>query len=185
MATPNSTLETLLEQVATKDRAAFCQLYEHSFSIVFGVLLQILPRRDIAEEALQDVYVKVWRQAASYRPSRGKALAWLTSIARHRALDIRRSLHRETTLPAEYSDGEPQPLTATNDPELAAQWGDDAQRLKDCMQALSSDQSGSIRLAFLRGYSHSEVSQAVGAPIGTVKSWIRRGLGALKRCLSQ
>ena len=97
MNTP--TLEQLLQAVAGKDRNAFDALYERSSGIVFAVLLKILVRRDIAEDALQDVYVKIWRQAASYRETRGKALTWMTSIARYRALDVRRTLLRESGLP--------------------------------------------------------------------------------------
>lgn len=178
-------LEQLLAQVAESDRNAFAMLYQNSANVLFGVLLRILLRRDIAEEALQDVYIKIWNQAGSYRASRGKALTWMISIARNRALDIKRTLGRETRLPADFDQSEAQPANEDSDPELAAQWGDNADRLTRCMQELSTDQSGSIRLAFLRGYSHSEIAGVLGAPVGTVKSWIRRGLNALKGCLGQ
>ncbi|MEL7298688.1 MAG: sigma-70 family RNA polymerase sigma factor [Pseudomonadota bacterium] len=178
------TMEMLLARVAEGDRLAFRHLYDRSVNVVFAVLLKILVRRDIAEDALQDVYVRVWKRAASYRTSRGNALTWLTSVARHRALDIRRSSWRETALPDDFTTTISE-LSADDDPMLAAEWGDQSRRLKACLDGLSSDQSGSIQLAYLRGYSHSEVAASVGAPIGTVKSWIRRGLSALKRCLSE
>lgn len=182
-ATPD--LDQLLLQVSSRDHAAFRRLYDLSASQVFGVLLRILPRRDIAEEALQDVFIRVWEEAASYRESRGKAMAWITTIARNRALDIRRRLGREFPLDEEAVNQVPDTATPDTDPERFTQWGDEAERLQHCMDELSTDQSGSIRLAFLRGYSHSEVADAVGAPIGTVKSWIRRGLAALKACVER
>lgn len=185
MPVSDDNLESLLQRVTTQDRVAFERLYEKSSGLVFSVLLGILNRRDLAEEALQDVYIKVWNQSASYRASRGTALTWLTSIARYRALDIRRRLARETPLPTDIAEQTAEPTTTATDPELAAGFAADAAQLKHCMETLSSDQSNSIRLAFLRGYSHAEVSNAVGAPIGTVKSWIRRGLAALKGCLGR
>ncbi|MEL7296550.1 MAG: sigma-70 family RNA polymerase sigma factor [Pseudomonadota bacterium] len=185
MADTADNLEDLLVRVAADDRQAFRELYTRSANVVFAVLLNILPRRDLAEEALQDVYMRVWRQAASYRAARGKPLTWLTSIARNRALDIKRRLGREAALPQSLAEAESQPADVDSDPALAAQWGDDAKQLARCMAGLSNDQNRSIRLAFLRGFSHSEVATQIGAPVGTVKSWIRRGLAALKRCLGQ
>ncbi|MEO0615143.1 MAG: sigma-70 family RNA polymerase sigma factor [Pseudomonadota bacterium] len=182
--TSSSDLDALLGRVAQSDRAAFRVLYEASASTLFAVLISILRQRDLAEDALQDVFVRVWNNADAWRPSRGAAMAWLTTLARNRAIDILRKRGRELPL----SDEAAAALPAENgdaDPEVAAQWGSDTVRLRDCMKELSGEQRSSIRLAFLRGLSHSEVARATGAPIGTVKSWIRRGLAALKTCIGR
>lgn len=182
-AGPN--LEQLLIRVSDQDRAAFRALYDHSSAQVFAVLLRILPRRDIAEEALQDVFVRVWREATSYRESRGKALSWMTTIARNRALDIRRRLGRELQMDDATAESLAQTESTENDPALAAQWGSEAAVLNSCLGELNDEQRGSIRLAFFQGLSYSEVATAIGAPLGTVKSWIRRGLAALKMCVER
>lgn len=178
-------LEQLLIRVSEKDREAFRALYDHSASQVFAVLLRILPRRDIAEEALQDVFVRVWREAASYRESRGKALSWMTTIARNRALDIRRRLSRELPMDDATAESLAQSESSESDPALAAQWGSEAAVLRSCLGELNDEQRGSIRLAFFQGLSYSEVSAKIGAPLGTVKSWIRRGLASLKLCVER
>lgn len=178
-------LETLLTAVSGQDSGAFKRLYDLSSPQLFAVLLKILPGRELAEEALQDVYVRIWREAQSYRPARGKPLTWMTSIARNRALDIRRRLGREfTTAPEELAEVA-EPVSTDADPYRYSLWQGDAEILKACMEGLDANQGHSIRLAFLRGFSHAEVSAALGAPLGTVKSWIRRGLDGLKACVGR
>lgn len=177
--------EHLLVRTAAADRRAFHALYQLCAPQMFAVLLRILPRRDIAEEALQDAFVRIWQQAGSYRESKGRALTWMITIARNRALDILRRQHGEQALPQEVAEAEPQPATTEHDPVLAAQWTADSARLRHCMDELEASQANSIRLAYLRGYSHSEVATSLAAPLGTVKSWIRRGLASLKDCVNQ
>lgn len=176
-------LDQLLGRVVAKDNVAFKRLYDQSSPQLFAVLLRILPGRDLAEEALQDVYVRIWREAKSYRPERGKPLTWMVSIARNRGLDIRRRLGREfITEPDELAQVADAP-TVEADPFSYSQWQGDAELLKACMEGLDANQGHSIRLAFMRGFTHREVSAALGVPLGTVKSWIRRGLDGLKACV--
>ncbi|MEO1595076.1 MAG: sigma-70 family RNA polymerase sigma factor [Pseudomonadota bacterium] len=182
--TTSSKLDALLGRVAQSDHAAFRALYDASASRLFAVLISILSQRDLAEDALQDVFVRVWNSADAWRPSQGAAMAWLTTLARNRAIDILRKRGREMPLSDDAAEALPAEGSGT-DPELAAQWGSDADRLRVCMDELTGEQCTSIRLAFLRGCSHSEVAQVTGAPLGTVKSWIRRGLAALKACIAR
>jgi len=127
--------------------------------------------------------MSVWRNASSYRPSRGSPMAWLTSIARYRALDVRRSLRAD-----QYS-GELMQMVeetvAAEDTDLLekASLASEAQRLEECMKQLTPQQDRAIRLAFTSGLTHEEIAHQTAAPVGTIKSWVRRGLQALKSCL--
>jgi RNA polymerase sigma-70 factor (ECF subfamily) len=173
----------LLQRCAAGDATALRTLYEQVAPQLFSILLRILHRTDLAEEALQEVFMSVWRNASSYRPGRGSPMAWLTSIARYRALDIRRSLR-----PDQFS-GElmevAQETVAAEDTDLLekASLSAEAQRLAECMGGLTPQQDKVIRLAFITGLTHEEIAVRIGSPIGTIKSWARRGLQALKQCL--
>ncbi len=160
---------------------------------LFGVILRIQRDRALAEELLQEVYVKVWRAAAGFDAAQSQPLTWLTSIARHQAID---SLRRAQTQPATVSS------TRDDDdgggPDLADALPDDApgpadllasasqaRRLGECMERLSASQRQSVALAFYDGLSHAEVADHLRQPLGTVKSWVRRGLSTLKTCLER
>ena len=177
-------LAGLLTRSANGDSVALRTLYEQTAPQLFAVLLRILHRNDLAEEALQDVFVNIWRKAAAYRVQRGRPMAWMISIARYRALDIRRSLKHEASS-QDVAEVEDMLVAENTDVLLQADLSSNAQRLAECMKVLSSDQDRCIRLAFLDGLSHDEISRALSTPMGTVKSWVRRGLNALKACLSR
>lgn len=184
MASEASTarLEQLIAQCAAGDAAALHALYQNTAAQLFGVLKRILVRRDLAEEALQDVYVSIWRNAKDYRPTKGAVLTWMTSIARYRAIDIKRSRRREVHFPdpVEYVSEDFDPAAdLANVAGLEA----DVARLRNCLGQLGTMQRNAVCLAYLNGLSHDEVSVALGSPLGTVKSWVRRGLESLKRCL--
>ena len=174
----------LLSRSANGDSVALRTLYEQTAPQLFSVLLRILHRTDLAEEALQDVFVRIWRNASAYRTQRGRPMAWMISIARYRALDIRRSLKHEG-FSQDMAEVEDRLVAENTDVLLQADLSADAQRLAECMRLLSPDQDRCIRLAFLDGLSHEEISQKLSSPMGTVKSWVRRGLHALKGCLTR
>ncbi|MBL8268557.1 sigma-70 family RNA polymerase sigma factor [Steroidobacter sp.] len=183
MDSVDESLIGLLARSANGDSVALRTLYEQTSPQLFAVLLRILRRSELAEEALQDVYVNIWRNAAAYHAQRGRPMAWMISIARYRALDIRRSLKHEH-LNQEVTEME-ELLPADNvDVLTQTDLSNDARRLAECMKGLSTDQERCIRLAFLDGLSHDEISRKLSSPMGTVKSWVRRGLMALKACLS-
>lgn len=162
------------------DTEAFSGLYRLTSPQLFGLAIRILRRRDWAEEAVQECFVTIWRRAKDYRPDLGPALPWITVILRNKCLD---RLRREKPLQpldesaaAERPDEGPSPLEGA----LAA---DDARRLKGCVDELEDDQRKSILLAYYEGLTHEQLAARLAAPLGTVKSWIRRGLQRLKRCL--
>ena len=176
-------LTQLLAAISGGDQRAFAQLYESCSSHLFGLLLRILQRRDWAEEALQDCFLKVWQKSETYEPSRGAPLTWLSTIARYRALDLLRMKRPEVEMPEE---GEEPPMTLADpgqDPVDGAIEGEGIGKLRDCMRGLQDEQRRSVLLAYYEGYTHQELAQAMQAPLGTVKSWVRRGLSRLRDCL--
>jgi len=181
-------LARMLAQAALGDRAAFRKVYEMSASHLLGVILRINRDRGQAEDLLQDVFVKIWGAAGSFDAQRALPMTWMTSIARNRAID---SLRRKQTEPALVSshhgedDDDPLDQVASTDAgpqELLAQ-ALQSRVMKSCMACLSGEQQQSLALAFYDGLTHSEVATHLGQPLGTIKSWLRRGLQALRSCL--
>lgn len=178
-------LSQLLAATAAGDQRAFRELYESSSSHLFGLLIRMLKRRDWAEEALQDCYLKVWQKAETYAPEKGAPMTWLMTVARYRALDLLRMKRPEVEMPEE---GEEQPLSMADEsqsPEDRAVEGEGIGRLENCMQGLQEEQRQSVLLAYYEGYTHQELAARMNAPLGTVKSWVRRGLSRLRECLEQ
>ena len=171
----------LLAATAGGDRAAFQRLYEKTSPTLLGSLVRILRDRALAEDALQEVYIQVWNRAGQFEAARGSAWAWLVSIARYRAIDLRR---RESRRPG-GGDFELETVAAESEPHegLMSLGLSAGASLERCLGALQSRQRQCIVLAYEGGLSHSEVALDLGESLGTVKSWIRRGLAALKRCL--
>lgn len=170
-----------MAQMARGDRDALRRVYDMTSAKLFGVILRIVPGRERAEDVLQDVYVRVWQRAGRYDAAKGSPISWMCVIARNTAIsDLRRQGRiRESgvdTLP-EVEDDELKP---------ADEWlcdVEDNAALRRCLEQLQGDHRRSIKLAFFDGYSHSELAKLVDVPIGTMKSWIRRGLAGLKGCL--
>jgi RNA polymerase sigma-70 factor (ECF subfamily) len=145
-------------------------------------MVRILKRRALAEEALQDVFVSIWQRAGQFESRRGRPRAWLMSIARYRAIDVLRSERAELYREAEI-DQLPQLVT-----EGGMDWagaGRSAAALARCFEVLSPDQRRGIELAFVEGASHADIARVTQQPLGTVKSWIRRGLASLRQCLER
>jgi RNA polymerase sigma-70 factor (ECF subfamily) len=175
-------LARLVHACAARDRQALRKLYDLMAGQMLASLVRILKRRALAEEALQDVFVSIWQRAAQFDGTRGSARIWLLAIARHRAIDVLRServdLYRE-------ADVEQMPEPAM---EGAGDWssaGRSAAALARCFAELSGEQRRGIELAFVNGYSHADIARVTGEPLGTIKSWIRRGLASLRQCLER
>ena len=192
-ASRQADLAELLSRIALGDQNAFSQLYRETSPHLLGVILRIQGNRPLAEDVLQEVYVNVWRSAQSFNPSLSQASTWLNSVARNRAID---SLRRRQTEPQTISrwqttggdeDTDMLENIASDTPgplDLLKQ-ASDSRELSKCMDTLSGDQKHSLALAYYQGLSHAEVADHLGQPLGTVKSWVRRGLQGLKTCLER
>lgn len=180
-------LEQLITSTARGDAIAFRQLYQETSSHLFALLLRMLKRRDWAEEALQDSLLKVWRKSETYDPGKGSPSTWLYTIARHRALDLLRQKRPEDSLTVESDeDGSITELDVIDEdenPEARAIEGEGIGRMERCMKGLLNQERKSVMLAYYEGYTHPELASALDAPLGTVKSWVRRGLTKLRSCL--
>jgi RNA polymerase sigma-70 factor, ECF subfamily len=172
-------LQGLLDRCAAADAAALERLYELASPLLFAALTRILRRRSLAEEALQDVFVSIWQRAGQFQAARGRPMAWMMSIARYRAIDL---LRHERSAPILVPDlperGEPD-----DDKEEATSWTPAAGLLERCLGLLNDQQRNCLELAYVGGNSHEDISRLTGNPLGTVKSWIRRGLQSLRKCL--
>ncbi|HEY3635842.1 MAG TPA: sigma-70 family RNA polymerase sigma factor [Caldimonas sp.] len=186
-------LSRLLARSGLGDRAAFATLYERTSSHLFAVVLRINRDRAQAEDILQEVYVSVWRAASSFDAAQSQPLTWLTSIARNRAID---GLRRMQTQPQTRSAGPQAEGRESEDEDVYDTVADDspgpldllsraaeARSLAACMDELSATQRQSVALAFFQGLSHAEIAAQMRQPLGTIKSWVRRSLAALKSCL--
>ena len=183
-------LSRLLARTGLGDRAAFATLYRETSAHLLGVVMRIQRDRGQAEDILQEVYVNVWRAAKSFDAAQSQPLTWLTSVARHRAIDSLRRAQAQPPLQTAFAtaddedsdvyenvaDDAPGPL------DLLSR-ASDARALAACMERLSASQRQSVALAFFDGLSHAEVAQTLRQPLGTVKSWVRRALASLKGCL--
>lgn len=172
----------MLAQVAAGDRVALQRLYDATAAKLFGVCLRILSDRDDAEDVLQEVYLTIWRRAGRFEPGRASAMTWLSTIARNRAIDRLRArgplAHAEPVEELEIADDAPSA-------EARLQSADDAGRLQGCLGELDARTQAVIRTAFFEGLTYDALARRMGAPLGTVKSWIRRGLARLKGCLER
>lgn len=172
----------LLERCGSGDVSAFDRLYELTSARLYGLALRMLRDPESAEDAVQDAYISIWNKASSYQRSLGEPLTWMCSIARYRALDqLRRRKHRE------YAQNplDEESLPSGVDGDAAQARIDDADVLQRCLERLSPDARACVVLAYCEGYSHDELSERFTTPLGTVKSWIRRGIASLKRCIDE
>lgn len=173
---PEIELAQLLQRCAARDSVAFRTLYDQTSPILFARLLRMLRRRSVAEEVLQEVYVRIWERAAQFEAGRGKPLAWMVTIARYCAIDLMRrervSLVSDDALEEVPDDSaqEPGGLDKPNNFDF-------------CIGQLNDNTRRCLTLAFVEGRSHDEIARVTANPLGSVKSWIRRGLIALKECL--
>jgi RNA polymerase sigma-70 factor, ECF subfamily len=179
----NEKLATLLARAGIGDKKAFAALYDATNSKLFAVSLRIVRERQIAEEVLQDSFVNIWNNAAQYAVAKSAPMTWMTAVVRNRSLDIVRRPHLEIQDDEEYFTLNLEDAALGPQDQLAQ--GREAAQIEICMKGLEVDQRQTISLAFFHGLSHSEVSDHLGKPLGTVKTHIRRGLLKLKDCLDK
>jgi len=178
-----SQLVAALARVAGGDRAALQLVYQDTSAKLFGVCVRILNDKSEAEDVLQEVYLTVWRKAATFDPARASPITWLVAIARNRSIDrLRAVAGRGRMAPIESAQDVHDPAPAALDLVHAAQ---QSSRLATCMGELEQRQSIAIRAAFMEGNTYEELAARMRVPLGTMKSWIRRGLLKLRDCLER
>jgi RNA polymerase sigma-70 factor, ECF subfamily len=186
-------LQSLIAQSAAGDHAAFSLIYARTHAHLFGVAIRILGQGQAAEDALQEAYVSIWKNAAGYRSEIAgqiiQPMTWLIAIVRNKALDAfrARARRRESALPESGEVEEDLVDTRANPAPSALHLFEQATqslRIEGCMQALDGSHRQSLALAYYQGLSHTEVAAQMGEPLGSVKAWIRRGLDKLKSCLA-
>lgn len=188
------TLIALIERIAdtassplARREEAFRELYDQTSARLYGVALRILGNREWAEDVLQDAYLNVWRVAGTYRASLAPPLAWMTVVVRSRALDFLRRRQAERLGAAQRSE---EALDETLPDEGAspldtAQASEQAWALHECLRKLEARQREVVSLAYLRDLSHGELAAQLKLPLGTVKTWIRRGIEQLRGCMAR
>lgn len=174
--------QALLARVSGGDAAALRVLYDGCAARAMSIAYRVLGSRSEAEEVVQETFVQVWRQAASYDAGRGGAMAWIATIVRSRALDRLRSRTAAERAVARSEDDPGTQPTAAPPSELAAQRELRAQVMA-ALSALPVEQRSAIELAYYEGLSHSEIAERLGDPLGTVKTRVRLGLAKLASVL--
>lgn len=173
-------LSELLALVSRGDRKALSEVYSRTSAKLFGVCLRITRDREASEDILQQVYLKVWNRAGRFDPDVASPITWLCAIARNAAIDWVRK-HGGPAI-AEPVEADPADSGIAEAAEAMAA-GEERTQIFDCIELLPLNQQRAIRLAFFDGLSHSELASTLRSPLGTTKSWIRRGLLQLRGCL--
>lgn len=173
-------LQELLRKTAAGDAAAFAALYRETAGKLFGVAIRIAGRGEIAEDALQECFVLVWQRAADYDPVRGAAMSWLIAIVRNCTLD---RLRRRARRPEGHAAAE-DALSRLAAPDTTAK-GAEMRALRHCLGELDDQPRQAVLLAYVYGLTREELATRLAVPLGTVKSWIRRSLDRLRRCLDR
>lgn len=170
-----------LNACADKDRSALQRLYEEEAGRMISVAQRIVRRRELAEEVVQDTFIQIWRRAGTFNPDAGAGRAWIYTILRNRSLNLIR-------------DGSREDLVSDNDLDKARELGSDIENafdrlstnsaLRHCLETLDAEKRKSLLLSYVSGCTHGEVAAHLNVPVGTAKSWIRRGLLALRDCMA-
>lgn len=175
-----SDISELLERLADGDQLAFDPLYSATSLKLFGIVFRILKQREVAEEVLQEVYIKVWENAGRFDRDRASPITWMAAIARNTALDTAR--RREPSTVAE-PDNWHEIIDLDRSPLENVAWSEDLRRLENCLDGLDADHREAIKLAYLDGLSRKALASQFTQPVGTIKTWLHRGLKRLRDCL--
>ena len=185
--TPDTELMDLLDRVAARDEAALKQLYDRSASRLYGLALRIVSNKEWAEDVLQESFLGIWRNAGTYRDSLSPPLAWMGMVVRSRALDFlrrRRAERLHLNVPIEDME-ELLPDSDGKSPLQWAQASEQAAAQRQCLQRLEQAQRQVVSLAYLKDLSQSELASYLKLPLGTVKTWMRRSLEQLRKCMAR
>lgn len=179
MLTP-AELIWLLASVAKGDEAAFERLYAATRAKLFGVVLRILRRQDLAEEVVQEAYVKIWHSAGQFNPSLASPVTWMVSIARNRAIDVVRK-RSEASI-----EDEPVAMEVASDipdPLARREMTEELKRILECVGQLDPERQKMVLLAYYNGWSREQLSEKFNTPLNTVKTWLRRSMIEIRGCL--
>lgn len=174
MSPPASDLADLIARVSAGDQAAFQLLYDRTSAKLYGVILRIVRGRELADEVMQDSFLRIWQNARKYDPDSGRPMTWMIAIARYAAIDVVRKRSHETAL------GEIETPDAPQDPERQIVVQD---LLGRCLGRLAAPQLECVVLAYCNGYSREELARHFSAQVPTIKTWLHRALNALRVCL--
>lgn len=180
MQTDTSVITDLIARCALRDRAAFRALYEKTSAKLFGVALRILRDRAETEEAIQEIYIKIWQKADRYVSGNTSPISWLCAVARNHALDIvraRRPVAEDIDVAMDIADLGPSP-------EKQTETAQEGTRIEHCLATLEPDRADAVRGAYLDGFSYEELAQRHAVPINTMRTWLRRSLIKLRECLT-
>lgn len=173
-------LQTLLLSTAGRNQRDFKMLFEAAGPKIYGILVMMLRDRDEARDALQVTFARIWMRAGSYDPGRGTAGAWMAQIARNYAIDLLRKRQRR-------AEDQPEPYSEVADTALGPEGRlivrDDVRKLMECLGKLEPKKAEAVRLSYLHGLSYAELAERMGTPLNTIRTWLRRGLAALKDCV--
>lgn len=175
--------EACLAACARGEKQALRSLYEQESARLLGVARRIVREEALAEDIVHDVFLKVFKRASSFDPARGSARGWVYSVTRHMALNVVRNGARETPF-SEEDESQPQAIVDTSIADVEAfEFRSQSGRIYRCLEQLEPSRRNCILHAYVDGYSHSEIAQKLGTPLGTVKAWIKRSLAALRECM--
>lgn len=176
--------EAALHACALGERQALQRLYEQESARMLGIALRIVRDTSLAEDVVHDAFLKIWTGAGSFDASRGTARGWIFSVTRHLALNRLRDGAREVRIEDDASD-EHAPATLEGWQEIgdAFDWRVSPGRVQSCLEQLEPVRRNCVFHAYIDGYSHQEIARKIGAPLGTVKAWIKRSLTALRECI--
>ena len=172
-------LDHLLSRIALNDRRAFDALYARTSGTLFAVTVRIMKNRAEAEDVLQEVYIRIWQRASTFRPGQAKAMSWLIAIARNLSIDRQRA-KRAPVAPIEMAEDIPD---ARQTPEEATATAQDRAHIETCLEQLEDKRADAVRAAYVEGYSYQELADRYDTPLNTIRTWLRRSLLRLRDCL--
>lgn len=179
MLTP-AELIWLLASVAKGDEDAFERLYAATRAKLFGVVLRILRRQDLAEEVIQEAYVKIWNSAGQFNPAMASPITWMVSIARNRAIDV---VRKRSEASIEDEPAAMEVASDTPDPLARKEMTEELKRILECVGQLDPDRQKLVLLAYYNGWSREQLSEKFNTPLNTVKTWLRRSMIDIRQCL--
>ncbi len=184
---PDTTLIALIDRVALADEKALRELYELTSSKLYGVAVRVVTNREWGEDVLQEAFINIWKIAGDYKATLSPPMAWMALVVRSRGLDFLRRRASERADRMQELDDVISDTVAGDSPNPmdVAQASEQAKALHNCLNLLDNKQREVVSLAYMRDLSHSELADLLKLPLGTVKTWIRRGLEQLRGCMGK